>query len=318
MNKLITIGEALIDFIPNKVDDLKNVESFKRVAGGAPANVAACVASLGKESILLTKLGKDAFGDHIIEVLSSINVNVNYIKRTSEANTGLAFVSLNEDGNREFVFYRKPSSDLLFSETEIDESIFNPNDILHFCSVDLVESPMKKAHLKAIKTAIDKNSIVCFDPNLRYSLWESKEELINVVNEFIPYAHILKLSDEELFDITSIEDSELAIKSLFRGNVKIVIYTLGKDGALVYTKDNMFSHDGFIVKAIDTTGCGDGFIGAVIYKMLGTDLNEIEYLDYKEIIEFGNAVGAMIALKEGVIPNMPTAESVKKFIRGRK
>ena len=113
MGKLISIGEALIDFVPlQKGVPLSEVSQFKRVAGGAPANVCACVSRLGGESVLLTQLGMDGFGDHIINELQKVNVNVNHITRTSKANTGLAFVSLKEDGNREFSFYRNPSADL--------------------------------------------------------------------------------------------------------------------------------------------------------------------------------------------------------------
>ena len=95
MKKVISIGEALIDFIPNqKVCELKDVISFERVAGGAPANVSAVVAKLGGKSNFISKLGKDAFGDYIIETLKEANVNTDYVLRTDKANTGLAFVSL--------------------------------------------------------------------------------------------------------------------------------------------------------------------------------------------------------------------------------
>ena len=114
MYKIITIGEALIDFIPNqKGCQLKEVNGFDRVAGGAPANVAAAVAKLSGDAYFISQLGKDAFGDHIVDVLKSANVNTEYVLRTSEANTGLAFVSLKEDGNRDFLFYRNPSADML-------------------------------------------------------------------------------------------------------------------------------------------------------------------------------------------------------------
>ena len=99
MKRVISIGEALIDFIPNqKGCELKNVLGFERVAGGAPANVSAVVAKLGGKSNFISKLGKDAFGNHIIEVLKEANVNVDYVLRSDKANTGLAFVSLKEDG----------------------------------------------------------------------------------------------------------------------------------------------------------------------------------------------------------------------------
>ncbi len=107
MKKIISIGEALIDFIPNKKScDLKDVSEFERVAGGAPANVSAVVAKLGANSSFISKLGQDAFGDYIIVVLKNANVSTDYILRTNKDNTGLAFVSFKEDGNIDLSFYR--------------------------------------------------------------------------------------------------------------------------------------------------------------------------------------------------------------------
>lgn len=146
MNKLIALGEALIDFIPlNKEDSLKDVTSFKRLAGGAPANVCSCVGKLEGNAVLLTKLGNDSFKDYIMDELKSANVNTNYIKTTNKANTGLAFVLLKDDGEREFSFYRNPSADMLYNIKDLPMEIFNKNDVFHFCSVSLNDSPNKKS-----------------------------------------------------------------------------------------------------------------------------------------------------------------------------
>lgn len=109
MKQVLAMGEALIDFIPAQRDCLlKEVESFTRVCGGAPANVAAAAAKLGGESRMVTQLGKDAFGDYIVDTLQDAGVDTSCILRTDEANTALAFVSLKADGNREFSFTASP------------------------------------------------------------------------------------------------------------------------------------------------------------------------------------------------------------------
>ena len=125
MKKVISIGEALIDFIPHeKGMALKEVNNFLRVAGGAPLNVAAAVSKLGGKSQMLTKLGVDGFGDHILEEVKPLGVDVSKVLRTREANTALAFVSLKEDGERDFSFYRNPSADMLLNASEIEEEVF--------------------------------------------------------------------------------------------------------------------------------------------------------------------------------------------------
>lgn len=229
-NKLCGIGEALIDFIPEvKGQRLKDVPSFKRVAGGAPANVAGAVTKLGIPSKFLTKLGEDPFGDYIETVFKDAGIDTSNIVRDAEGETALAFVSLASDGNRDFKFYRRNSADLLYSAKDIPENVLDDCRMIHFCSVDLVESPMKEAHKRLIQVAMEKNVLISFDPNLRFSLWNDLNQLKETVNEFIPYADILKISDEELEFITGYANTEEAIPKLLRGRVKYVIYTKGKD-----------------------------------------------------------------------------------------
>ncbi|MGL5414603.1 MAG: sucrose-6-phosphate hydrolase [Clostridium sp.] len=320
MSKLISIGEALIDFIPSEKNvGLKNTKSFSPVVGGAPLNVAVAVGKLGGESVFLSKVGKDSFGDKIIDVLKQFNVESKYIRRTSKANTGLAFVSLNEEGNREFSFYRNPSADMLLEDSEI-EDIFNKDDILHFCSVSLIEAPIKKAHLKAIEYAKEKGTIISFDPNVRLPLWKSKQECRETILEFIPKADIIKISDEELEFITGIKDEDEALKSLFVGSIKVILYTKGKNGVEFITKNRKIAKRGFSVEAVDTTGAGDAFIGAFIYVLLRYKYNiaSLEALNdgrIEEILNFSNAVGALTVRKKGGTEAIPKLMDVEKFLK---
>ena len=131
-NKLCAIGEALIDFIPEqKGQRLKDVKIFRRVAGGAPANVAGAVTKLGIPSKFLTKLGADPFGDYIEEVLNECGIDTSQIQRDEEAETALAFVSLADDGNRDFKFYRKHSADLQFAPEDIGEDVLDDCGMIH-------------------------------------------------------------------------------------------------------------------------------------------------------------------------------------------
>ena len=200
--KLCVIGEALIDFIPQRKGcALKDVEGFTRVAGGAPANVAGAAARLGVPAMVLTQLGADAFGDYIIQSLKGSGIDTSHILQTKEHDTSLSFVSLREDGNRDFKFYRRTAADLQYSPDNITEDILDDCGMVHFCSVSLVDSPMKEAHRKLLDLATEKGILISFDPNLRLSLWNDDEALKRAVLEFLPYADILKLSDEELDNV---------------------------------------------------------------------------------------------------------------------
>lgn len=315
MNNLFAIGEALIDFIPNERDSkLKEVSQFQPQVGGAPTNVASCVAKLGGNASIITQVGEDAFGEKIEDTLNNIDVDTNYLMKTDKANTALAFVSLTKEGERDFAFYRKPSADMLLKTENLPELQFDSTDILHFCSVDLVESPMKQTHIGVIDKMLNADGTVIFDPNLRFPLWDSLEDLRKTVLEFIPKAHILKISDEELEFITKIKDKNEAIESLFVGNVEIIIYTEGKNGASIYTKDGKIAHEnGFEVTVKDTTGAGDAFIGAIIFQLLKQDRKHL-IENGNHYLRFANAVGGVTTTAYGAIESLPYLEDVEKLV----
>lgn len=317
-NKLCGIGEALIDFIPEvKGQRLKDVPSFTRVAGGAPANVVGAVTKLGIPSKFLTKLGDDPFGDYIIEVLDDAGIDTSNIARDQEGETALAFVSLAADGNRDFKFYRKNSADLCYSVEDIPKDVLNDCGMIHFCSVDLVESPMKAAHQKLIEMAMEQNVMVSFDPNLRFSLWDDLGQLKKTVREFLPYADILKISDEELEFITGYTKIEEAAAQLLNGRAKYVIYTKGKDGAEIHTKDGVIKASGYSVEVRDTTGAGDSFIGAFIYCILNDevqDLNAVKKEKLQEYLDFANAYAANTTTKEGALAAMADNAEIREWI----
>ena len=323
MKKVIAIGEALIDFIPHeKGRALNNVENFLRVPGGAPLNVAAAVAKLGGKSQMLTKLGQDGFGDAILNEVKPLGVDVSRISRTKEANTALAFVSLREDGERDFSFYRNPSADMLLSAEEICSEDFNERDILHFCSVSLIDAPIKEAHRRAIEIAKEKGCLISFDPNVRLPLWKQPEDCRKAILEFLPLSNIVKISDEELEFITGIKDEKEALDSLLTGDIKVIIYTKGTNGAEFITKERVIFSPSFKVSAQDTTGAGDSFIGSLLYQVAEGEysLEELVTLSeekVQEILTFSNATAALTVCKKGAIGALPLKEEVLAKISER-
>ena len=323
MKKVIAIGEALIDFIPHeKGKALNDVENFLRVPGGAPLNVVAAVAKLGGKSQMLTKLGQDGFGDAILNEVKPLGVDVSRISRTNEANTALAFVSLREDGERDFSFYRNPSADMLLSAEEICVEDFNEKDILHFCSVSLIDAPIKEAHRRAIEIAKEKGCLISFDPNVRLPLWKNPEDCRKAILEFLPLSNIVKISDEELEFITGIKDEKEALDFLLTGDVKVIIYTKGTNGAEFITKERVIFSPSFKVSAQDTTGAGDSFIGSLLYQVAESEYSLEQLVDLseekvQEILTFSNATAALTVCKKGAIGALPLKEEVLAKISER-
>ena len=290
MKKVVAIGELLIDFVPQqKGCSLDEVTHFERVAGGAPANVAAAVARLGGRAAMVSQVGEDAFGTHILKVLRSNGVDTTHVFRTGRANTGLAFVSLDATGNREFSFFRNPSADLFLSQDQITADIFDDCAALHFCSVDLVDWPVRAAHRRAIGLARRAGAIVSFDPNVRLPLWSSPEECQAAIREFLPYAALVKLSDDEVEFVTGCTDEREAAEKLFAMGCRLLIVTRGTDGSAAYTSAGA---QGFAetlrVPVTDTTGAGDSFIGSLLYQLTrdGVDCGGLAALTDEQLTRY--------------------------------
>ena len=317
MKQLLAIGEALIDFIPEESGkELKNVSGFQPKVGGAPANVCGAYVKLGGEGSMITQLGDDPFGDKIVEEFTACGIDCSHVKRTKKANTSLAFVALKEDGNREFSFYRKPGADMMMESKDVEASWFTDAFALHFCSVSLGDFPMKEAHRKAIDCALRAGAIVSFDPNIRLALWENPEALRNVIWEFAPMAHVLKISDEELEFITGKNDIKEALPRLFAGNTRMVIYTKGSAGAECYTERACAYAAGQKVEAVDTTGAGDGFIGSFLFCMArdgvtAETLSGVSKEKMEEYLTFANKFCGKSVTKHGAIASYPTLAEMR-------
>ncbi len=316
-DRLIAIGEALIDFIPDRHGcEFREVGAFAPAIGGAPANVCAAYARLGGKASLISQLGDDPFGHKIMFELEQFGVDTSAISLTDKANTALAFVSLAGDGNRTFSFYRKPSADMLLTPEQIDTKVFEGAYALHFCSVSLGDFPMKDAHRKAVSEMKKRGGIISFDPNLRFQLWDDRSRLKSTVLEFIPLCNILKISDEELEFITGKSDINDALPFLFTGEVKTVVYTCGDGGAYAFTKDCQCFSPAKKVDVIDTTGAGDGFIGSFLFRLnqMGKTKDTLAAMqadELKRCVDFSNEFCALSVTRHGAIASYPDMKDYK-------
>lgn len=316
MSKLYCIGELLIDFQAEGISSLKDTAKFVKKAGGAPANVCVQAKKLGSEVAYLTKVGADDFGKFLIETLDSEGVDVSFIKTSKDHDTSLAFVSFTEGGEREFSFYRRTAADLDLRETDFQAVTFGRGDILEFGSVALKTEVSKETHKFLIDKAKTSGALVCFDPNLRFNLWEDKEELKNVVKEFANYADVIKIGVDELEFISGLKGEE-AVATLWKGDLKILLLTDGAKGAKVYYKGKLVaSNGGYNVKTVDTTGAGDSCFGGFIYKLMekGTEPEKTDDIkDYlKEMLDFACKCGAYTTMSYGAIAAMGNKENIEK------
>ena len=315
MSKLVGIGELIIDFSSVGLSTLKDTKQFVKNPGGAPANVCVQVAKNGHNAVYASKVGNDGFGEFLIESLKNNNVNVDYVLKTNEYDTSLAFVSFLEDGEREFSFFRKKAADLYFTKEDFRDIKFENDDILSFGSVALKTDVARNTHEYLIKKAMNAGSIICFDPNLRFNLWENHNELKTIVNDYLEYADVIKVGDDEALFITGETDYKKAIQKLFVGNVKVVLFTKGANGADIYLKNGeKYSHPGYKVNAIDTTGAGDSCFGGLITKLLDYKIMKNDLLNcklYDEFLDFVCKCGAYTTCGYGAISAIGNREEVE-------
>jgi len=318
MSKLYSIGELLIDFQSVGTGSLKETKEFVKNAGGAPANVCVQAVKLGQKAAYLTQVGNDGCGEFLIEALAREGVDVSFIKTTDKYDTSLAFVSFKEDGEREFSFYRKAAADLYFTEEDFKGVRFEAGDVLEFGSVAMKTETAKKTHRFLIDKAAEAGATVCFDPNLRFNLWEYKEELRKTVIEFAKFADVIKTGADELEFVTGLKGDD-GVKLLFGGKLKALLVTDGGKGAKLYLADGRsFECGGYKVKAVDTTGAGDSFFGGFIASLMENNCradNLLKLDGYKDMLEFACRCGAYTTTGYGAIPAMGNKEIIDKAVK---
>jgi fructokinase len=309
MNKILCIGEALIDMIcTDKGSSLSDGDHFLKKAGGAPTNVAAAIAALGGNVDIVTKVGKDPFGTHIVEVLKSFGISTDNITIDPLHFTTFAFVSLMENGERDFYFNR--GADGLLTREDVAHVDMTSYAISHFGSATaFLPGPLQSTYEYMLEQAKYHHHFISFDPNYRELLFgDKKEEFIKRSTSFIQQCNFFKVSDEEAFLITGQSNIQDAAANFARLSKAIFAITLGKEGTLIGMNGATSMIPSIPIHPIDTTGAGDAFVGAVLYQLSKYSVQEINTLDIHSWINiFSNAnkagartceyMGAMEAFK---------------------
>ena len=310
MPKIITMGEALIDFTPFEVEGEKNV--MQQNAGGSPANVAVQASKLGGDCGFIGKVGNDNFGKFLKEMFIENNVDIKGLVIDEKAYTTLAFVDYDEENKRRYTFYRNPGADTLINYSEVKFDLIDTCDIFHFGSLSLTDEPSRSAVTRAVEYAKSKGKIITYDPNYRESLWTSQESAIEAMKSVIQYVDIMKLSEDEMRMLTDSEKLLQGIATLLKIGLKAVIVTQGPRGCIVAGRGGIEVLPTYDVDVIDTLGAGDSFFGAFLYKISESSKNfsDMTIRDFVEYADFANACGALTSAKYGGIKSMPTKAEV--------
>jgi fructokinase len=318
MADVVCLGELLIDFV-STVSGVSLVEApaFEKAPGGAPANVAVGLARLGIKSAFMGKVGEDDFGRFLAQTLASNGVDISPLVFSKVARTALAFVSLTAAGERDFMFYRHPSADMLFELGEVDKASLRQAKIFHYGSISLISEPSRSATLHAVEVAEESGLMVSYDPNLRLPLWPGEEEARAGMLTGWRHAHLVKASGEEIAFLTGEQDLSRGVARLWQPNLRLVVVTLGAQGCRYFTHNAEGHVPGFAVETLDTTGAGDGFVAGLLFQVLGRPALWEDVPALEPALRFANAVGALTTTRRGAIPALPDRETVERWLEGR-
>jgi fructokinase len=321
-----SFGEALVDFLPDARGPLRDVATFTKVVGGAPANLALGLARLDRRAALHGKVGLDEFGVFLRETLVREGVETRGLTQTDEAKTGITFVSLDEDGDRSFLFFREPSADMTVDEDDVDEELIAQSRVFQVGSNLLTEARPRKATRRALEHASEHDCIVSYDPNIRLHLWPHPDEARRHVTEALEFAHIVKINEEELEFFADGAPLDQAWETVFAPNdVLAVILTRAGRGAEVITADARTAVEAPSVDVVDTTGAGDGFLAGLWCAIFEQALDEAPNVDARDfealmrtwsedrwhsILEFACAAGSHVCTALGATPGLPTRDQL--------
>ena len=305
--KVLCIGEMLIDFTP--VKGMPN--SYTANPGGAPANVAVSIARNRIGAGFMGKLGNDDFGKLLVNTLNENGVEILVPELCNAATTTLAFVTLDEKGDRSFTFARKPGADMLLSEDDVRRVDISQFDIVHAGSVSQSGSPEKDAVILALKTAKESKKLVSFDINYRDKIW-SAEDCLKESEKIFPLTDLLKISDEELMFVGGEDNIPDFMK---RYDISVTVLTRGKDGARIFFDNRYEDVASMKAKATDTTGAGDAFWGGFLSCLLDQGVKSISDITMEKLVKagkYGTISGGLCVQKPGGIPALPYREEIER------
>ena len=306
------LGELLIDFTHNGASAQGN-PFYEANPGGAPCNVLAMLAKLGKQTAFIGKVGDDQFGHFLRQVGLEAGISMDGLVVDTHSHTTLAFVKTAENGDRDFSFYRDPGADALLTPDEVPEDIIARSKIFHFGSLSLTGEPVRSATQKAVALARAEGCILSFDPNLRPPLWSSLEQAREQINWGLAQCDVLKISDDELLFLTGERDFNAGAAKLNAQfpNLQLVNVTAGAQGSISYYQGLRVFQSGLSLGGvIETTGAGDTFCACVLNFLLEHGLEQLTSEDLSRMLRFANAAAYLVTTRRGAIRSMPEPEQV--------
>ena len=313
---VLALGELLIDFTSNGLSEQGN-GLFEANPGGAPCNVLAILNKLGKKTAFVGKVGNDGFGRMLKKTLEDLAINTEGLLLDDVYHTTLALVHTDENGDRDFSFYRDPGADVMLTADEVDPELLKRAKIFHYGTLSMTHDGVRAATQKAIEIAKADGQLLSFDPNYREPLWKTADMAKEQISYGLSQCDILKISEEELELMTGTADIDEGVKILWgkHPNIKLFNVTAGGAGSYSFYKDMKAFQPGFkLGGTIETTGAGDTFGGAVLDYVLEHDIDALTEDNLNEMLRFANAAAYLVTTRKGALRSMPEKEQIDEIL----
>ncbi len=316
MIDVVALGELLVDFVCKETDAL-GYPTLSGKPGGAPGNFLAAVKKYGGSCAMIGKVGEDAFGKLLCQTLGEAGVELRGVIRAEDCFTTMAFVTLDETGNRHFSFARKPGADICLRAEEVDEALIRACRVFHFGTLSLTDEPARSATEHAIALAKAEGKLVSLDPNLRKPLWQSEAAAKEAIEWSLRQADIVKISDEEIDFLWGLSPEEGAQRLLNEYGVSLVYATLGPKGCHAANRQGTTTVDtpkG--IRVVDTTGAGDIFGGSAMSQLLklGKHPAELTVEEMTAIVRFACCAASLSTQQQGGISSVQEEAAVRRLV----
>lgn len=302
MKKIWVLGDAVVDLLPAG-DGL-----LQTCPGGAPANVAVGAARLGQASGFIGCVGNDPFGRFMQQTLQQEGVDIRHMYLLDEQRTSTVLVGLDAQGERSFTFMVRPSADLFVRPHHLPR--FEAGDALHFCSIALSTPSARATAFSAVESVHAAGGWVSFDPNIRADLWQSPDEMLQVVNQALALADVIKLSHDELALLTGIDGADDALQALTAViSPALLFITHGADGVTVWRDGQAQHYAAQKVEVVDTTGAGDAFVAGLLTGLMA-QADPARPDCYQAALELAQRCGALATTAKGAMTALPRRQQL--------
>jgi sugar/nucleoside kinase (ribokinase family) len=300
-NDVLTVGELLIDMISADYDDFES-NTYHKFFGGSPSNIAMNVKKLGISSQVASAVGEDGFGKFLINHLHNAGIDTSLVQQVKDS-TSMVVVTKSKSTPVP-IFYRGADFHLAYT-SKLEEALTH-SKIVHFSCWPISRKPARDTIEMAIQTARKNAALVCFDPNYHPMIWGKDEDGVEYVKSIISKVDIVKPSEDDAERLFGQDTHDNQLKKFLDLGAKLVIMTLGKEGAIVSNGEETIKLDTLATEVVDTTGAGDAFWSG-FYSAI------IKGYSIKQALSLGMAVSAYKLKFAGAVTDLPKLEAIEEM-----